>query len=58
MPAPKNTFREALEEKRVQIGFWEAPADRGAYADADLSTWPTTRDISDERLSIRSMDLS
>lgn len=26
MPAPKNTFRQALKEKRSQIGFWQALA--------------------------------
>lgn len=26
MPAPKNTFKQALREKRTQIGFWQALA--------------------------------
>lgn len=26
MPAPKNTFKQALREKRAQIGFWQALA--------------------------------
>ncbi|MFB9950620.1 4-hydroxy-2-oxoheptanedioate aldolase [Rhizobium puerariae] len=26
MPAPKNTFKQALKEKRAQIGFWQALA--------------------------------
>ena len=26
MPAPKNTFKQALKDKRVQIGFWQALA--------------------------------
>ena len=26
MPAPKNHFKQALKEKRTQIGFWQALA--------------------------------
>jgi 4-hydroxy-2-oxoheptanedioate aldolase len=26
MPAPKNTFKQALKDKRLQIGFWQALA--------------------------------